>query len=104
VNLLIKFPTGESVEAGVNIRPYAKEVLKAANENYEVVVFTASHQCYADVVLDYLDPDHSLIHHRFYRDSCVVIQGVYIKDLRIFTNWDLKDILIIDNAAYSFGY
>ena len=39
-----------------------------------------------------------------YRDNCVQVEGAYIKDLRIITNWDLKDILIIDNAAYSFGY
>jgi CTD small phosphatase-like protein 2 len=29
---------------------------------------------------------------------------VYIKDLRIFSAWDLKDIVIIDNSAFSFGF
>ena len=28
---------------------------------------------------------------------------VYVKDLRIFKNVHLKDILIVDNAVYSFG-
>ena len=31
-------------------------------------------------------------------------EGVYIKDLRIISNRNLKDIVIIDNAVYSFGF
>lgn len=31
-------------------------------------------------------------------------QGVYIKDLRIFADRCLSDIVLIDNAAYSFSY
>jgi len=27
-----------------------------------------------------------------------------MKDLRIIKNWDIENIVIIDNAAYSFGY
>lgn len=57
----VTFPTGETVQAGINIRPYAIECLKKANENYQVVVFTASHKAYADVVLDILDPKRTLI-------------------------------------------
>ena len=69
------------------------------------MVFTASHQSYADVVLDYLDPKRELIEHRLYRDSCIVTEeGVYIKDLRIIKNRNLKEVVIIDNAVYSFGF
>lgn len=100
----VRFPSGETVCAGVNIRPYAKECLAAANQTFEVMVFTASQQCYADRVLDYLDPSNQLIHHRLYRDSCLPHQGLYIKDLRILANRRLQDIVIVDNAAYSFAY
>ena len=31
-------------------------------------------------------------------------EGLYIKDLRILKNRDLRDVLIVDNAAYSFGF
>ena len=42
---------------------------------------------------------------RLYWDNCVETEeGIFIKDLRILANWDLKDILLVDNAAYSFGY
>ena len=40
-----------------------------------------------------------------YRDSCIKTEeGVYIKDLRIIKNRKLKDLVIIDNAVYSFGF
>ncbi|CAG9333674.1 unnamed protein product [Blepharisma stoltei] len=104
VPISIDFPTGETITAGINIRPYAKEVLMAANKDYEVIVFTASHKCYADRVLDFLDPTGVLIHHRLYRENCLFIDGVYIKDLRILANRQIKDIVIVDNAAYSFAY
>lgn len=103
--LNVVFPNGEVVEAGINVRPYALECLREANKKYQVVVFTASHKFYADVVLDYLDPTHELIHHRLYRDSCFQTEdGVYIKDLRIIRNRSLKDMVIVDNAVYSFGF
>lgn len=65
--LEVKFPTGETAQAPINVRPFAIECLRAISRRNEVVVFTASHQCYADVILDYLDPEHKLINHRFYR-------------------------------------
>ena len=49
------------VTAGFNIRPYTKEILELANKYFEVAVFTASNQGYADKILDYIDPEHSLI-------------------------------------------
>ena len=104
VILPITFPTGEVVNAGLNIRPYAKEVLAEANRYFEVIIFTASHRCYADVVLDYLDPGGELIHHRLYRDNCVVVEGMFIKDLRILANRRLQEVIIVDNSAYSFGF
>jgi TFIIF-interacting CTD phosphatase-like protein len=70
------------------------------------MVFTASMKDYADPILDHIDPDGSLIHHWFYRESCVKIEvdgsSIYVKDLRMFEDFDLKDIVIVDNAVYSF--
>lgn len=48
------------------------------------MVFTASHSCYANVVLDYLDPNHKYIQYRLFRENCIQTEeGVYIKDLRV---------------------
>ena len=103
--LTINFPNNEVVDAGLNIRPYAIEWLKEANKHFQVIVFTASHSWYADAVLDFIDPSHELIQFRMYRDQWVETpQGIFIKDLRMIANRSLKDVLIVDNASYSFGY
>ena len=40
-----------------------------------------------------------------YREHCLKTpEGIYIKDLRIIKNRELKDMVIVDNAVYSFGY
>ncbi|CAD8184199.1 unnamed protein product [Paramecium octaurelia] len=103
VILPIKFPSGEIIEASINIRPYAQQVLQTLNKHFEIIVFTASHSCYANVVIDYLDPNKNTISHRFFRDSCVQTEeGAYIKDLRVIGNRNMNDMVLVDNAAYSF--
>ena len=49
------------MKCGFNIRPFTKECLEAVNKHYEVVCFTASHKWYADVILDYIDPEKKYI-------------------------------------------
>jgi CTD small phosphatase-like protein 2 len=102
----VKFPNGEVATAGINIRPYVMECLRRAASMFQVVVFTASHASYADVVLDILDPNNEIFEMRLYRDSCVrTNDGVYVKDLRIFEHCRrMEDIVIVDNAVYSFGF
>ncbi len=43
VALKIKFPTGERIDAGVNIRPNAITFLQQMSKLFEIIVFTASH-------------------------------------------------------------
>ena len=104
VKLPIKFPTGELIEAGVNIRPYAREILKNMSRYFEIVVFTASHSCYANVVIDWLDPDKQWVSHRLFREHCFLSsENLYIKDLRVLGR-DLSEVILVDNAAYSYAY
>ena len=104
VKVPVNFPTGEFIEAGINIRPYAKELLLELSKEFEVIVFTASHSCYANPVIDFLDPEARYISRRLFRDNCVQIaEGFYVKDLRILKNRNLKDVLLVDNAAYSYA-
>ena len=96
--------SGKILNAGFNIRPYTSKLLEVCNKHFEVLVFTASHKWYADVILDYLDPENQYFQHRLYRDHCILTKdNVYIKDLRILRNRELKDMIIVDNAVYSFG-
>jgi hypothetical protein len=48
----------------VNIRPYIKEAIIHLKQWYQVIVFTASKKEYADPILNYIDPDGTLIETR----------------------------------------
>lgn len=91
-------------DAGINIRPGAIDLLKSLKGKFEVMIFTASHSCYANEILNFLDPDRDLIHHRLYREHCFISnEGYFVKDLRIL-NRPMKDVLLVDNAAYSYAF
>ena len=47
-------------------------------------MFTASHKCYADKVIDLIDPGRKIIKYRLFRDQCIeAAEGLFIKDLRV---------------------
>ncbi len=58
--------------------------------------------CVADRVIDFLDPDGTLIHHRVYRDHCVEWQCNYLKDLVVLGR-DLARTAIVDNSPLAFS-
>ena len=43
VTIPITFPDGKTVEAGINIRPGAKEILRDLSSKFELMIFTAGH-------------------------------------------------------------
>jgi CTD small phosphatase-like protein 2 len=105
----VVLPNKKEVMIGINVRPHLKKLFDTIKEEYNVAIFTASHQSYSDAVLNYLDPEDQYFHYRLYRDSCVQYKkndiNFYVKDLDIFKyNYDLKDIIIIDNSILSFAY
>jgi len=48
------------------VRPGTEQFLKEMSKYYEIVIFTAATQDYADWVIDKIDPNH-YISHRLYR-------------------------------------
>ena len=93
----------EGAEEGrVNFRPFLDDFLAEMARCYEVVIFTAAVQEYADPILDHIDPQNKLISKRLYRQHTESIDNLYnLKDLSIL-NGDLKKTIIIDNIPENF--
>lgn len=110
--------TGATVEVKLNTtgltqlyyiykRPHVDEFLSLVRHWFNLVVFTASIQDYADPVINYLEEEvrlkdkaeatagsnakapetnEAVFSQRFYRDSCIFIEGRgYVKDLSVLT-------------------
>lgn len=88
----------------VKIRPFYDECMENLANYYELVVFTAAEQDYADAILDVLDTEN-LISHRLYRQHCIAIEDKYfVKDLRIVQDRELENMVLVDNSIISMAY
>jgi CTD small phosphatase-like protein 2 len=71
---------------------------------FEVYVFTASTEDYAEAIVGHLNAKKKTIQGILSRNHCLEThQGLRIKDLRIVKNRPLSDIVIVDNLVHSFG-
>ena len=94
-----------TMRLNVKLRPHLEEALSYLSNMYEICVFTAGEQDYADTILNFIDEDRSIIKHRLYRQHCVrPDSGVYVKDLSIIADRNLKDIILVDNSIISFAF
>ena len=76
-------------------------MLKKLSQHFDVFIFTASTQAYADPIIDHIDPDR-VVQHRLYRESCSLVRNqVFVKDLRVLGR-SLENVLLVDNAPYSY--
>lgn len=85
----------------VHKRPHCDEFLKKVCKWYNLIVFTASVQEYADPVIDWLEVERKYFVGRYYRQHCTFRNGAYIKDLAQ-VEPDLSKVMIIDNSPMSY--
>jgi len=94
---------GIEYSVNVRLRPYLMEFLEAIRSKFEVVIFTASQEVYANELLNRIDPEGKYIKHRMFRDSCLLVEGNYLKDLNVLGR-DLSTSVLVDNSPHAFGY
>ncbi|CAA2991397.1 CTD small phosphatase 2 [Olea europaea subsp. europaea] len=87
----------------VRCRPYLRDFLDRVSSLFEIIIFTASQSIYAEQLLNVLDPKRKIFRHRVYRDSCLFVDGNYLKDLSVLGR-DLAHVIIIDNSPQVFGF
>jgi CTD small phosphatase-like protein 2 len=89
----------------IKVRPFTQQFLCMMKEHFEIIIFTASSELYAKTVVKALDPQMEYISYVFHREYCMETdKGIRIKDLRIFKNRNLKDMIIVDNFVPAFSF
>merc|ERR1719203_2655620 len=84
-----------------DIRPGMYEFIQRMHQlGFEIAIFTAATQDYADWVIDQIDPER-YIHHRLYRQHALPWGPIFVKDLSRIGR-DLERTLIIDNVQENF--
>ena len=85
----------------VHKRPHCDRFLRKVSEWYDVVVFTASVQQYADPVIDWLEKEGKIFKKRYYRQHCTLHEGAYVKDLSL-SGCNPATTMIVDNSPVSY--
>ena len=95
--------TDEVKKIYLYFRPYLENFLKIMSEYYDIAIFAGSDKTYAKQILNFIDPHRKNFLGQFFREHCIISDKCYIvKDLRIFKERDLSQIVIVDDAATCF--
>ncbi|KAI1332606.1 NLI interacting factor-like phosphatase-domain-containing protein [Xylariaceae sp. FL0255] len=87
----------------VHKRPHCDEFLRKVCKWFNLVIFTASVQEYADPVIDWLESERKFFTGRYYRQHCTFRHGAFIKDLSSIEP-DLSKVMILDNSPLSYMF
>lgn len=89
----------------LHFRPHVALFLQEVARRFdEIVIFTAAMKEYADVALDELERMSGVrLARRYYRDSCRLVDGQVVKDLRILGEPSLARVLMVDNTPSAFS-
>ena len=91
----------EEDKAYVQVRPFADYFLNELGKYFEIVIFTAAAEDYADIVLKELDKNNS-VSYKLYRNHTNQSNGIFLKDLNKLGR-DINKVCIIDNNKENFG-
>ena len=85
----------------LQFRPFLSEFLSNISNFYELVVFTAATQDYADPIIDAIEKKGIKFDHRLYRIHTIIINNDFIKDISRLGR-DLSRVIIVDNMEQNY--
>ena len=88
-------------EGVLKVRPGINEFLESVDKYFELIIFTAATQEYADLLIDAVEENKIYFEHRLYRQHTVIIDNDFVKDLTRIGR-PLDKIVIIDNMPQNF--
>ena len=99
---LISFKFNEQHIGMLKMRPGLYNFLENVKKKYELVIFTAGTQEYADPILDKIEKNGKIFAKRLYRQHATLMNNIYLKDLTRLGR-DLSKIIIVDNMPQNFS-
>ena len=89
-------------QAKIIYRPLLFEFLRKMKHLYEMVIFTVSHEDYANKVIDCIEKKEKYFAYKLYRQHVTFIGGEYFKDLSKIGR-DLRKVIVVDNMPQNFA-
>jgi CTD small phosphatase-like protein 2 len=93
-------PNNDS-EGVLRVRPGIFEFLETLGKYYEIIVFTAATQDYADLLIDAIEENKIYFDYRLYRQHAVIIDNDFVKDLTRLGR-PIDKMIIVDNMPQNF--
>lgn len=95
--------SGRRYYVNILLRPHLSTFLDEVSKLFNLALFTASEEYYASEIIEHFDPEDRYFCCKLFRQHCIQNEDeAYVKDLRIFRNFNLKDVLIVDNSPNCF--
>ena len=85
----------------LQFRPFLSEFLIGVSKYYELIVFTAATEDYANPIIDAIEKKGIKFEYRLYRIHTVVINNDFVKDLSRLGR-DLSRTIIVDNMEQNY--
>jgi len=85
----------------LQFRPFLSEFLSNICIHYELVIFTAATQDYADPIINAIEQKGTTFNHRLYRVHTIIINNDFVKDLSRIGR-DLSRVIIVDNMEQNY--
>ena len=100
---IIHFKINEQneTEGVLQVRPGIQEFLTTIGQFYEIVIFTAATQDYADLLIEELEENTFYFDYKLYRQHTIIIGNNFVKDLTRLGR-PLDKVIIVDNMPQNF--